>query len=216
MYELKREIADYQEITKAQPLPSLETVAAYDISDAFELWLDSLNPAAYLLDYKPLSSAETGQRAEPSPPSATPIHFLTQSELRFTGTLHLDGYFTGSLRADHGTLVLAESGEINTDISVGVARINGTVVGNITARERIELGSTARVIGDLHTPALMIQPGALFEGKCYFRTAPVNGNGRRRQTASRPGGNGSAGPNQLRARHKPNGRKTPKAKSRRS
>jgi len=216
MYELKRETTDYQEVTKAQPSPSTETGAACDISDTFRLWLDSLNPEANLLNCEPVSPAETEQRAETPPPSATPIQLLTQCELRFTGTLHVDGYFTGSVRSDHGTLVLEESGEINTDIIVSVARINGTVVGNIKARERIELGSAARVIGDLHTPALTVQPGALFEGKCYFRGASVNGNGRRRQTGSRHAVNESSGLKHLRARHKPNGRKTQKAKPRRS
>lgn len=216
MYEIKREITDYHELTKVQPLSVTENGAAGDINDTFELWVESLSPEADLLHCDTDPEVETKPRAETPPPSATPLQSGPQSELRFKGTLHVDGYFTGGLRSDHGTLVLEESGEINTDINVGVARINGTVVGNIKARDRIELGSTARVIGDLHTPALTVQPGALFEGKCYFQTEAGNGNGRRRRTASRSAVNESSGLKRFRPRHQQNGKRTQKAKPRRS
>lgn len=216
MYEIKRETSVYHEVTKAQAAPSAEMGVPGDISDTFELWLDSVKPATNVLNCQPFSVPETEQRGEAPLTTSTPIEHLTDCELRFNGTLHVDGYFSGNLRSDHGTLVLEESGEINTDIIVGVARINGTVVGNIKARERIELGSTARVIGDLHAPALTVQPGALFEGQCYLLGSSVNGNGRRLQTASRPALTGSLDPKDLRARPKQDRRKRQKAKSRRS
>jgi cytoskeletal protein CcmA (bactofilin family) len=214
MYDLERETTNYQEVTKAQPSAGGMTEGAGDINQTFELWLDSLSEATPP-NCEPVLSLETEQRAETPLPSATSV-LLTGCELLFKGTLHVDGYFAGSLRSDHGTLVLEEGGEINTDIIVGVARINGTVVGNIKAREGIELGSTARVIGDLHTPALTVEPGALFEGKCYLRTASVNGNGGRRRKPSRPIGSESSGLKPLRARLQTNGRKTQKTKPRRS
>ena len=216
MYEIKRDTSVYHEVTKAQASPSAEPGEPSDISDTFELWLDSVKPEVDVLNSKPLSLAETEPRPETPPSTSTPLELLTDCELLFRGTLHVDGYFSGRLRSDHGTLVLEKSGEINTDIIVGVARINGTVVGNIKARERIELGSTARVIGDLHTPALTVQPGALFEGKCYLRGASLNGNGRRRLTAPRPASNGSSNAKDLRGGLKPNGRNPQKAKPQRS
>ncbi len=211
MYEIKRDTSVYYEVTKAQASPSAEPGVPSDITDTFELWLDSVKPEVDVFYSEGPSPAETEPRAEDPATTSTPLELLTDCELLFEGTLHVDGYFSGRLRSDHGTLVLDESGEINTDIIVGVARINGTVVGNIKARERIELGSSARVIGDLHTPALTVQPGALFEGKCYLRGAALNGNGHRRLTASRTAANGSSNAKDLRGRLKPKGRKPQKA-----
>ena len=216
MYEIKRDTNIYHDVTKTQASPSGEPGVPSEVSNTFELWLDSVKPEVDVLELPPLSPAETEPRPEALATTGTALELLTDCELLFKGTLHVDGYFSGRLRSDHGTLVLEENGEINTDIIVGVARINGAVIGNIKARERIELGSKARVIGDLHTPALTVEPGALFEGKCYLRGASLNGNGRHRLKASRPASNGSSSARDLRRRHKPKGRKRQKTKLRRS
>jgi hypothetical protein len=50
--------------------------------------------------------------------------------------------------------------------SVGQAKIEGTFKGNITAAERIELASTAHVLGDVRSTKLVIAEGATFVGNC--------------------------------------------------
>ena len=52
------------------------------------------------------------------------------------------------------------------DISAVEILVAGTVYGNLTARERIELTSTGRVLGDLITKTLVIDEGASFKGNC--------------------------------------------------
>ncbi|HYO91180.1 MAG TPA: polymer-forming cytoskeletal protein, partial [Pyrinomonadaceae bacterium] len=47
-----------------------------------------------------------------------------------------------------------------------VATINGTVNGDIIATERLEMGRAAHVKGNIQTPSLMIEQGAIFEGSC--------------------------------------------------
>ena len=217
MYELERKVDDYREVANVQGPAKMEAVEASDISAPFESWLNSVKAEAASQGDEGLIRmdgpiAVMPQRAETPPPSVTHTEYVTGFELSFNGTLHIEGYFTGKLRSEHGTLVLGEGGEINTDIAVGIAQINGTVVGNIDARHRIELGSTARVIGDLHTTALTVMPGAIFEGKCFFREAAdkavVNENGHRRQRAASPKDGESSGPDYMRARRgKANGKK---------
>jgi len=57
-------------------------------------------------------------------------------------------------------------------IFVATAIVDGLLRGDIRATERVELGSQARVIGNIETPALAIQPGAMFEGQCHFLPPP--------------------------------------------
>ena len=213
MYELEIKTTDYQEVAKA-PAISSEAMPPGDISGPFERWLDSVKADPYSPLFELVSAEEIQRLDQPSSPLATHSQLATPCEMSFKGTLHIDGYFTGNVRSARGTLVLEQDGEINTDIEVGVAVIHGTVVGNIKARRRIELGSAARVIGDLYTPALMVQPGAIFEGKCYFGGAlgNRNGNGRGRKTASRPGLDESARAKYPRARHKLNGKESKAAR----
>lgn len=207
MYELERKPTEYQEVSQAQSSSASEAGAADDMSAPFELWLDRVKAEPISENGTSAPLVPTPQRAETPPPS-TQLEYVTGFDLRFKGTLHIDGYFTGNVRSESGTLVLAEGGEINTDIVVGVAMINGTVVGNIDARQKIELGSAARVIGDLHTAALTVAPGAIFEGKCFFRAAP-KANGRR--LGPPDGSEESSGPGYMRPPQRQPKRKKPRA-----
>ncbi len=99
--------------------------------------------------------------------------WLTQSgeslrEITFEGTLRVDGYVAGRVRSDDGKLILSDAGTIDGDVFVNEAIINGTVRGEIRATVRVELASSARVIGDIETAQLLIQPGAAFQGSCAF------------------------------------------------
>ena len=210
MYELEIRTTDYQEVARAPAVS--EAMPPGDMREPFERWLDSVKADPYSPDPEFVSAKGIQHFVQTPAPSETHSEFAAPCEMSFKGTLHIDGYFTGNLRTETGTLVLEPNGEINNDIEVGVAVIHGTVVGNIKARQRIELGRAARVIGDLYTPALTVEPGAIFEGKCYFQEVLGNGNGRRHKTASRPGLDEPARSKFPRARHKPNGKESKAAR----
>jgi cytoskeletal protein CcmA (bactofilin family) len=88
--------------------------------------------------------------------------------IAFEGTLRVDAYMAGTIRSDGGKLILHEGGTIDGDVFVREALINGTVRGDIHATHRVELGSSARAIGDIETAQLLIHPGATFQGRCAF------------------------------------------------
>ena len=89
-------------------------------------------------------------------------------EIVFEGTLRVDAYMAGTIHSDDGKLILHAGGTIDGDIFVREAIINGTVRGDIHGMERVELGSSARVVGDIETSQLQIKPGATFQGRCAF------------------------------------------------
>ncbi len=96
-------------------------------------------------------------------------------ELHFEQTFRVDGRITGKV-ISNGDLVVGERGEIEGEILVGRAFIAGTVRGRIETRRRLEISAGGRVFADLVTPALLIEDGARFEGKCAMErpeeTAP--------------------------------------------
>ncbi|MEO5858715.1 MAG: polymer-forming cytoskeletal protein [Pyrinomonadaceae bacterium] len=89
----------------------------------------------------------------------------------FQMMLRVDGQLTGTVSSDGGTLIVGNNGKLDANVSVGIAQVNGTVNGDISATERIQLGRTARVVGNIATPKLIIEDGALFEGGCTMLKA---------------------------------------------
>jgi cytoskeletal protein CcmA (bactofilin family) len=96
---------------------------------------------------------------------------VVSGDAEFKGMLRIDGRFTGRVRSEKGALIVSAGGVVEADIAVASAKINGTVNGDIVATERIELGRSARVNGNIQTPALVIEDGAIFEGSCRMRKA---------------------------------------------
>ncbi|HEV3468695.1 MAG TPA: polymer-forming cytoskeletal protein [Pyrinomonadaceae bacterium] len=90
-------------------------------------------------------------------------------DAEFRGMLRIDGHFTGRIRSEKGALIVSAGGVVDADVSVATARINGTVNGDVVAAERVELGRSARVRGNIQTPALVVEEGAVFEGQCRMR-----------------------------------------------
>jgi cytoskeletal protein CcmA (bactofilin family) len=89
-----------------------------------------------------------------------------QGEASFKGMLRVDGHLSGRVSSDDGTLIVSTNGQVDANIEVAVAQIYGTVNGDITATKRIEMGRVAKVNGNILTPSLVIENGALFEGSC--------------------------------------------------
>jgi cytoskeletal protein CcmA (bactofilin family) len=94
-----------------------------------------------------------------------------QGEASFNGMMRVDGRLTGSIKSEKGTLIVSYGGTVEAVIEVAVANINGTVRGDIIASERIEMGRSAHVIGNIRTPSLVIEQGAIFEGSCKMTSA---------------------------------------------
>jgi len=90
-------------------------------------------------------------------------------EANFKGMLRVDGHLSGRVSSQDGTLIISTGGQVEADVEVSVALIYGTVIGNVTATKRIELGRVAKVTGDIQTPALVIEQGAVFEGSCRMQ-----------------------------------------------
>ena len=85
-------------------------------------------------------------------------------ELHFSNTLRIDGSFHGSIvGADR--LIIGEQAVVHADIKVGDIEIRGKVFGNVEVRKQAEIFSTGRLCGDLQASVLIIQAGAVLEGR---------------------------------------------------
>ncbi len=88
-----------------------------------------------------------------------------QGNLHFENTFRIDGRFTGQVKSD-GNLIVGEGGQVEGEIEVGQIFIAGKVEGQVRAHRRVQIASTGKVFASLDTPALVVEDGALFEGRC--------------------------------------------------
>jgi cytoskeletal protein CcmA (bactofilin family) len=89
-----------------------------------------------------------------------------KGEVQFKDLMRIDGHFNGKINSEGGRLIVSNNGTIDADVRVAVAQIHGTVNGNIVASKKIEMGRTSKVIGNIETPELTIEQGAVFDGDC--------------------------------------------------
>ncbi len=85
--------------------------------------------------------------------------------LSFEGTVRIDGKFEGEV-VSKDTLILGESAVMNAEVSVGIIIVRGKIAGNIVASKKIEIRSDGEVIGNIKTPLLFVEEGAILDGKC--------------------------------------------------
>ncbi|MDJ0761094.1 MAG: polymer-forming cytoskeletal protein [Woeseiaceae bacterium] len=89
-------------------------------------------------------------------------------DLHFTGGCHIDGAVNGSVSADpesHAALSISEDGQVDGGVSVPYVVLNGIVRGDVYANQRVELGATARVIGNVYYNLIEMAIGAEINGK---------------------------------------------------
>ena len=127
-----------------------------------------------------------GSGPNPAKPTTTAVDTLVgrQTEIagdvRFTGGLHVDGKVKGKVGASSdksASLSVSDSGMIEGDVRVPNIVLNGAVVGDVHAAERIRLSSKARVNGNVYYKILEMEAGATVNGQLVHESgdalAPV-------------------------------------------
>ena len=89
-------------------------------------------------------------------------------DVHFTGGCHIDGAVKGNVSADpesHAALSISEDGQVDGGVSVPYVVLNGIVRGDVYANQRVELGATARVVGNVYYNLIEMAIGAEINGK---------------------------------------------------
>ena len=93
-----------------------------------------------------------------------------EGKLSFRETGRIDGRFHGEITSEN-TLIVGESGEIDAEIRSNTVVVSGSVTGNIIAAAKVVLHKTARVDGDIQSPSLVVEEGAMITGKINMSSA---------------------------------------------
>ncbi|MEI6609957.1 MAG: polymer-forming cytoskeletal protein [Deltaproteobacteria bacterium] len=85
-------------------------------------------------------------------------------KLIFDGAVRIDGDFQGEIFGQ-GSLEIGEGALVKANIAVKAIYIGGDVQGTIEVKEKININSTGKFYGDVHTPIFVMEEGALFDGR---------------------------------------------------
>jgi cytoskeletal protein CcmA (bactofilin family) len=90
-------------------------------------------------------------------------HF--QGKFAVKGAIRIDGKFEGdSLIVDK--VFIGPKGKVKTNVRASSVVVEGVLIGNIQATNRVLLLPSSRILGDIQTPELIIQNGTILRGNC--------------------------------------------------
>ena len=95
------------------------------------------------------------------------FHF--HGHLKFQGSLKIKGLFEGRIESEAGHLIIGEKASIQGNIQTGKLSNLGKIVGDVNAKESVILLSGSYLEGQLKTPCLEMQRGAILEGACLMQ-----------------------------------------------
>jgi cytoskeletal protein CcmA (bactofilin family) len=96
---------------------------------------------------------------------------ILSEDIDFTGTLSFEkpflirGRLSGAIEAK-GLLVVDEGAVVDADINGSKVVIRGSVKGDVTAAEKVEVSVTGRLKGNVTAPEVFMETGCVFNGQC--------------------------------------------------
>jgi len=93
---------------------------------------------------------------------------LFEGKMTSEGIFRLDGKVEGEI-FHGGTLIIGETAVIKGKVQVKALILNGTLEGEVTAKERVQIDSRGKLYGTIFTPIFVIEDGGIFEGNCRMR-----------------------------------------------
>ena len=147
-------------------------------------------------DQKPVSpAAEVPPPARVEPPPVRSVAGLTaevvqpsggvitstlliKGEIRGREDLYIDGEVQGTIHLSEGRVTVGPHGKISADVEAREVIVRGKVKGSVRGRERVEIGRTGEIRGDIMTIRIAIEEGAQIHSKVEITRADDSRNAR--------------------------------------
>ncbi len=97
-------------------------------------------------------------------------------DIKSNGDIRIDGSLTGSLNTK-GKVVIGPTGKVNGEVICKNSEISGIIEGKIIVAQLLNLKASSKILGDIDTSKLSIEPGAIFTGSCKMSESETNGGG---------------------------------------
>jgi cytoskeletal protein CcmA (bactofilin family) len=148
-------------------------------------------PSAPVQRVEPTVRSVAGLTAEVVQPSGGIItsSLLIKGEVRGSEDLYVDGEVQGTIQLSNGRVTVGPHGKISADVDAREIIVRGKVTGALRGRERVEIGSTGEVRGDIATLRIAIGEGAQIHSRVEIARAE---NSQSNRSGSKTSGNTTA------------------------
>jgi len=96
-----------------------------------------------------------------------------KGEVTGSEDLFVDGQVDGKLSLTNGSLTIGPNGRVKADVTAREVIVRGIVEGKVSGRDKVLLGSTGQVTGEVQTDRLAIEDGAMLRGKVEAGKLPT-------------------------------------------
>ncbi len=112
------------------------------------------------------------------PENNTTINLISQGtditgDIKSNGDIRIDGSLTGNL-ITKGKVVIGSTGKVKGEVSCKNSEVSGSVEGKINVGQLLNLKASSKILGDIITYKLAIEPGAKFTGTCKMSESEEN------------------------------------------
>ena len=109
---------------------------------------------------------------KPETPAASELNLVAagtviEGKLRTQGSLRIDGKIIGEVMATQNISV-GGTGDVEGNVSAKNVTVGGKIKGFVVAQEKLVFEAKAVVQGDIRATKLVIDEGAMFDGKCIM------------------------------------------------
>jgi cytoskeletal protein CcmA (bactofilin family) len=95
-------------------------------------------------------------------------------DIKSNGDIRIDGSLTGNLNTK-GKVVIGTTGKVSGEVTCKNSEVSGVVEGKIIVGQLLNLKASSKILGDIATSKLSIEPGAKFTGNCKMSDNDNNG-----------------------------------------
>jgi len=97
-------------------------------------------------------------------------------DIKSNGDIRIDGTLTGNLNTK-GKVVIGTTGKVTGEVICKNSEVSGVVEGKIIVGQLLNLKASSKILGDINTSKLSIEPGARFSGNCKMSDTDNNNGG---------------------------------------
>jgi cytoskeletal protein CcmA (bactofilin family) len=139
----------------------------------------------------PTVRSVAGLTAEVVQPSGGTITstLLIKGDIKGSDDLYIDGEVQGTIHLSNGRVTIGPHGKISADVDAREIIVRGKVTGALRGRDRVEIGSTGEVRGDIATSRIAIGEGAQIHSRVEINREDSAQNNR---PAAKPHGGSTA------------------------
>ena len=94
---------------------------------------------------------------------------VIKGEVSGSESLYIDGRIEGSINLPENSVTVGSNGQVNATVTAREVIVQGKIVGNVNASDRLKVHSEGSLTGDAVAQRISLEDGAFFKGKIDIR-----------------------------------------------